>query len=282
MRRVDDHSVLKLVGNYCHDRFCTPCARGRASVIRENLTRLIGHQRIRFITLTLKAEPGSLGERIDRLLECFRRLRGMPVWKRHVHAGAYFLECKWSAEYRSWHAHVHVVVTGSYVPQASLSVAWEVCTGDSRIVDIRSPSHADTLADYVTKYVTKALDGETSRDADRLDELIVGLKGRRLATTIGEWRGSSLTEAITDGEWEHFRDFGELLDDYVRGKPYAVDAVSRLGIECIDWLTSFRPRPPPERTLRVQPTTRQLLLWDARGNLYPALPLPVSPRVPGD
>jgi hypothetical protein len=38
-------------------------------------------------------------------------------------------------------------------------------------------------------------------DPERLDELILALKGKRLCLTFGTWRGCCLTQPIEDGTW---------------------------------------------------------------------------------
>jgi len=192
---------LRVSANYCHDRWCTPCARTKARIVAGNLRGQIGDRPHRFITLTLRANDESLQQRLNTLYASFRRLRRSPLWKRCVAGGAAFCEPCWSQRSQAWHVHLHIIADGRFIPQKELSDAWLVATGDSYIVDVRLIHNGDKAVEYVTKYACKPLTSETMRDVDRLQEAIVALRGRRLVLPFGAWYHVKLTAVSDDTDW---------------------------------------------------------------------------------
>lgn len=231
----------------CRDRWCPACAKSRAMVLRCNLEPLIASQTVRFITLTLKHNDETLRQRLDKLFSCFKRLRKLPIWNDSVLAGVAFTEVKINKDTRRWHPHIHCLVTGKYLPLGQLQDAWLAVTGDSNIVDIRIVKDADTIAHYVTKYCTKPADGKLYNDPEALDAAIEALKGRRLVTTFGAWRGLPLLRNDTIDDWECVMPWPELMrlcrigDEKAR---FVYRQVLRRDYECND-TTEFHARPPP-------------------------------------
>lgn len=183
---------LRLVCNCCKSRWCEPCMEKRSRVIRENMAVLLTGKTVRFVTLTLRHSNTRLTDQIDRLYRSFLELRRRTFWKGNVEGGAAFLEVKVSERDGMWHPHLHVIVQGQWMDARELSREWHSVTGDSSIVDIRSVDDADKVAGYVTKYVTKPAHLSVFKDLDKLDEMMVSLRGRRLLTTFGTWRGVKL------------------------------------------------------------------------------------------
>lgn len=193
---------LRVVSFQCGDRLCEACGRARSTRIAGVLAQQIQARPHRFVTLTLQHSQMPLTQQIQRLYQCFVNLRRSVTWKSHVVGGAAFCEIKRSSNTGKWHVHLHLLVEGSYLPQRELSAAWHVATGDSRIVDIRAVPSAKDVARYVSKYVTKPIDSSVYADPDALDEAIVALRGRRLCTTFGSWRGIELSpEKPTEEGW---------------------------------------------------------------------------------
>jgi Replication protein len=194
---------LRVASFNCNDRLCEACGRGRAAVIAGVLQSQIEVDKCRFVTLTAAHVQMPLRDQIARIYQCFSNLRRHRTWKDHVTGGAAFCEIKVSARTGKWHVHLHLIVTGSYLPQRMLSDAWQVATGDSRIVDIRAIPESKDVARYVTKYVTKPIDQTVYADPDKLDEAVVALRGRRLCFTFGSWRGLELQPARPSDEgWQ--------------------------------------------------------------------------------
>lgn len=229
----DDPGTFKVTGNYCHDRWCLPCGAARGRTIARNLVGLIGDSTVRFVTLTLKHSDDTLSHSITRLLRSFSRLRRFVFWRKSVVAGASFLEIKRSENGRHWHPHLHIVVTGNYVPQPQLKAAWFRVTGDSYIVDIRPCDSRDHLVWYVTKYVSKPLDNSVFDNPVTTEQAIRAMHGRRTCTTFGEWRGQNLTTESDETEWLSVAPLAELLRDAASGDAGARYVLQRLSVETI-------------------------------------------------
>ena len=207
----------------CHDRWCPACSKSRSMTLRANLDPLLKHKAVRFVTLTLRSREESLGVMLDRLNDSFVTLRKLKLWRDAVDAGVAFTEVKIGKDSRQWHAHLHVLIIGRYLPQEQLKQAWLAITGDSHIVDVRVVKDDAKVAQYVTKYCTKPGDNDLYRDENALDEAIIALKGRRLVTTIGAWRGVRLLRNDTISDWEPVMPWPELLRRCRDCDPIAVD-----------------------------------------------------------
>jgi hypothetical protein len=230
--RSDDSTRVKLGANYCHDRMCQACGRTRANLIAGNLAAAMQGKEIRFITLTLKHRPSSLKDCMDRLFTCFSRLRERDIWKKNVRGGAVFFEVTLNAETHRWHTHLHMLVEGRFIAKNDLSNAWLAVTGDSCIVDIAAVPDAERRARYCAKYASKPLHESIVGNPDKLQEFIVTIKGRRLCTTVGSWRGIKL-EAHgdeTDTGWVAIGRWGDVVRKAKEGDAESVrwyDAVTR-------------------------------------------------------
>jgi len=78
-----------------------------------------------------------------------RRVR----WRELVTGSVWFLQIKPIRGGESWHIHLHMLVTGSYVPQPWLSRTWEKITGGSFIVDVRRVKNLKVALSDVCRYV---------------------------------------------------------------------------------------------------------------------------------
>lgn len=258
--KADEHRY-KLVGNYCHDRWCTPCATERARTIARNVLELAGPNRLRFMTLTLKAKPVSLEYRVGELRAYFSRLKRTTLWKRSVKAGIACLEVKRYKTVDGWHCHYHVLFQGKYIERLELARVWKIITTDSDIVDIRLAHDRKNVARYITKYVAKPLDMTYTRTDDLLDEAVLALKGVRLMDAFGSWRGRPLTQIDDDAEWTDIGTLDGLLYAAYRGNVWAIRLVRDLRrtgtTEALAAASHYEPpvapRPPP-----VIPTTPSL------------------------
>lgn len=194
VQRSPSTGAVRVSANLCHDRFCVPCGSTRSRLIAANLERHLNGRESRFLTLTLKHYTAPLSEQLTRLLTCFRNLRASKLWTQKVTGGAAFLEVKRSKCGRHWHPHLHVIVEGKYLPQSALSRQWLIHTGDSHVVDVRYVRDRNEVIRYVAKYAAKPLDGTLFTNDEWLDEACLSLRGRRLCTTFGTWRGVELEE----------------------------------------------------------------------------------------
>lgn len=184
---VERGRVPVLSPGRCRDRLCPTCARQRGHVARERIRSLVlKADSVRLITLTQPAASDDLGPAIDRLLAAFAKLRRHAAWKHHVRGGLFVVEVTRGANGQHWHAHLHVIAEGSYMPQKVLADAWSVAIGTPAIVDIRATHSRIGAANYVTKYITKGADCQTWSDHE-LCGYAMGIHRRRLYGTFGKW-----------------------------------------------------------------------------------------------
>ena len=231
----------------CHDRWCPACSKARAMVLRSNLEPLLQGRTIRFVTLTLKHDDSPLAGKLDRLQDHFKTLRTYALWKEHVDAGIAFVEVKHNSETGRWHPHLHVLTVGRFLRQQQLRDAWLAVTGDSHVVDVRLVKDESEVAKYVTKYVTKPCGNELYRDSEALDQAILALKGRRMVTTFGAWRGKKLLHNDSLTDWEPLMSWPELLRSCRMGDAVSIEIyVSVTRREwCADDTSIDSARPPP-------------------------------------
>jgi hypothetical protein len=193
---------LTIKCNKCHDRWCLACGRERAGRISANLLTVMSAKTCRFITLTLRHSSTPLKDQLDRLYRSFNALRRRAKFRESVKGGGAFLEVKVGRD-GLWHPHLHVICEGTFLAHKTLSAEWHAVTGDSWIVDIRSVKDDGEAASYVAKYLTKPASHDVYSSAEKLDEMIITLRGRRLCMTFGSWRGVVLEPKDDDGvEWK--------------------------------------------------------------------------------
>lgn len=242
-RSVTDPAKLRIRCDRCGDRFCVPCQRVRAHRLAGRVTARMKLERHRFITLSLKSAAVPLVAQIARLNTAFAALRKAPLWQRTQRGGVAFLEVTLNEETGLWHPHLHVLVEGKFVAQASLSAAWLTVTGDSPVVHIAAVRDVAGVVDYVVRYVTKPLGKTLPRAAEALAEFIGASRGRRFVTTFGTWRGNALVrEDPGDDAWADVAPLAALFQWAADGMPEAIDLVRELD----RWLfPADLDRPPP-------------------------------------
>jgi hypothetical protein len=153
------------------------------------------------VTLTVK-DGADLQERFDHLHKSQREL-----WKRKQRGRGSILDgvraAVWSYEVKRgkgsglWHPHLHMVAMAEHQPDAAqLASEWQSITGDSFIVDVRAIDQADPASGFleVFKYALKFSDMEPE---DTFHAYQV-LKGRRLVSSAGLFRGIEIPETLTD------------------------------------------------------------------------------------
>lgn len=249
----DEPGRYRLAGTYCHDRFCTPCANARGRTIASNILDLAGSQRLRFLTLTLRACVTPLEPRIAEIRGYFSRLKRTSLWKRSVTAGIACLEVKRYKNAEGWHVHYHVLFQGRYIVRSELSRVWKTITGDSDIVDVRLARSRRNVAKYVVKYVTKPLDMTATHDDEYLDEAVLALKGVRLVDTFGAWRGKPITKVDDTGTWHDLGTLDHVIIAARLREPWAAaillkitSPALRAAVEAArEWTPPTYPHPPP-------------------------------------
>lgn len=249
LQSTEDPTKFRVAGSSCHHRFCLPCANERSRTIALNVLDRLGRQRARFLTLTIRSTTEGLTQLIDKLGRCFSELRRRPIWKERVTGGVSFLELKWNHKLQRWNVHLHAIVQGRYIEQGVISQLWKKITSDSIIVDIRAVKDNRTVTRYVTKYACKPLHHSVLHDDDKLREAIISLKGRRLATTFGDWRGVLLTPKPDEEAWTNLGSLDNLIHQAESGDPDALRICHTLSVTiATSPTTSDRNRAPPAST----------------------------------
>lgn len=242
----DDPTKYRVAGSSCHQRFCLPCANERSRAIAINVLDRLGRQRARFLTLTIRSTTETLAELLDKLTSSFARLRRRALWRKRVTGGVSFIELKWIDPLQRWNVHLHAVIQGRYIEQGHLSKAWKQITGDSIIVDIRAIKDNRTVTRYVTKYACKPLHSSVLHDDCRLREAMTALKGRRLATTFGDWRGVLLTPKPNEEAWTNLGSLESMIRQAESGDTTALAICQSLSVTIVPIVTtSAGPRAPP-------------------------------------
>lgn len=274
LQSPDDPNVYKVAGSTCHHRFCLPCAQERSRRLAHNVLDHLAGKPARFLTLTIRSTTEPLSELLDKLSACYGRLRSRKFWKTHVTGGVSFIEVKWNDGLQRWNVHLHAIIQGRYMSVGVLSQLWKKITSDSLIVDIRAIKDERMIARYVTKYASKPLDHSVLHHPPKLDEAIVALKGRRLATTIGNWRGVLLTPKENEDRWIPLGSLDQMYRQASDGNARAQTILSSLNAPDVPTTAATRmTRAPPasstlpslQLNLPVHPTTTSYDQHDCNG-----------------
>jgi len=187
--------LIRIQSNSCRMRWCPMCGEARVNIIARNCFEFFEKQRsVRFLTLTLKHSDLPVDEQIRRMKDCFIKLSRRVGWKKYVTGSVNFLHVK-SNEGTGWHVHLHIILTGSFVPQKWLSAEWLKVTGDSLVVHVQA-AHSEkvlgiTIADF-TRYAGSPANLDKISAEHRL-ELVHAFEGIRVCWTTGICRAVSLS-----------------------------------------------------------------------------------------
>ena len=245
-----DGTVLSLSCNHCHDRLCLPCQKSRQNDLIEGiiLKMLDSVAPCRFVTLTLKHQDAPLAVQLERLVSCFKSLRSHPEIRPHMAGGVWFIEVKLSKDASRWHPHLHVIVSGEFIDAKRLSQCWLQVTGDSYITDIRSIGSIKERAAYVTKYATKPLHNEVTKDPAKLDEFVTAIKGRRLYQCFGSWSKAKQTQPPPKGKITRIGRLSSIWEDACNGDIQALVLMHQATAKWPKLSAAFplpHSRPPP-------------------------------------
>ncbi len=259
LQSVSEPVTYRLAGSSCHDRFCLPCGNERSHAIALNVIDQIAEKQIRFLTLTLKSADEPLALLLDKLYDCFQKLRRRAFWKKRVAGGVAFLEVTWNDKRQRWHPHFHILIEGRFIPIAGLKKLWYELTGDSYIIDLRLVKDHRHAAQYVTKYATKPFNNTFVNRPDRLDEAVCVLRGRKLALTFGSWRGVTLARTIADGAWEHFATLEDVIYLAALGDVPSRELLATFTDHPLDDL--YARAPPTREPPHLPAATPEQLTW---------------------
>lgn len=187
--------LIKIQSNSCRLRFCPMCGDARVSIIAHSCSEFFQKQSfVRFLTLTLKHSHEPLIDQIRRMKCCFVKLTRRVGWKKYVTGYVAFLHVKWN-DYSGWHVHLHILLTGSYVPQKWLSAEWLKVTGDSVIVHIQAAHSDKELGEAIKDFARYA--GCPANllkiPAEYQLEVVHAFEGIRVCWKAGICRGVSLS-----------------------------------------------------------------------------------------
>lgn len=185
----------------CRDRMCQVCQRYRSLEVGRRIEGVVlGMSSPRMITLTMKGDDRPLRDRINALYDSFRRLRRSKAWRAYVLGGLAVLEVTRGAKGAHWHAHLHVLVDGSYFPHRELKEAWATASEGSCIVDIRPVFNRADAAKYIAKYASKSGRLE-DWSSEALAEYVQAVHRRRMVCTFGRVYAPAI-----DGEHDSVND----------------------------------------------------------------------------
>jgi len=218
--RDDADMSVAVHSNACRLRWCPMCAEMRKKTVARSCFDFLKDQgRVRLLTLTVKHGDKPLTDQLEFLKKCFIKLRNSVKWKRYVTGCVWFLHVKDNGANRGWHPHLHVLLTGQYVPQEWLSAKWRKITGESFIVDIREVYDLEEALFDACRYVGRPANLLDVEEDCRVD-LMHALDGVRLCGTTGICKAISLRPPrLKDREGNYT----------VLGSYYAVHRLASLG-----------------------------------------------------
>jgi hypothetical protein len=265
VRTVQDPPRYAVQADYCHDRWCLPCARLRSRVITANVIDALAGRPARLLTLTIATARLSLRESLIKLTSAFRRLRRTPLWRHRVSGGCAIIEVTWSPATRTWHPHYHCILEGRYIPHAQLRRTWLEITGDSYIVDIRLARQPRVVAKYIAAYVAKPASPQLTDDPAVLATAVAWLSRRRLVTTYGSWRGYRLLARPPAPATVELGSLEDWLLKAAQGDAHAVEVLTRIDADALARTlpvsTARAPPPPPPRRRKADLGPRLFSAW---------------------
>jgi len=169
----------------CGHRLCPFCGNARSAATTQELVELmLEHHAERMIVLTVRSHDLPLDMQVASLLHSFKKLRARASWKRHVTGGVYVLEITMNEKTGLWHPHLHILVKGTYYPQAELARQWRQITDGSNVVWTQKVSDIEGAARELAKYI-----GKPQRVSDltpaQIREYAFATKSVRMVQTFG-------------------------------------------------------------------------------------------------
>lgn len=208
---------------HCHDRFCQPCAAVRSTAARKALLTLTQGRQCYMGTFTQQADRSGLSVRINRLGAAFNRLRETKIWREQVIGGASAIEVKIGSGSGDWHPHYHVLLEAQNLSYGKVLSAWRKASGGLGHGRIRQVRDTSGGVAYVTKYVTKPLDGSVTENDYLLAAAIVGMHRRRMLATFGGWRGTRLQALVPRAsDWQDRGSLHQIICDAAGGNETAL------------------------------------------------------------
>ena len=171
---------------------------------------------------------------MKHLRESFARLRRAVAWRAAVVGGACVLEVTLNDKTGLWHAHLHILAHGAYLPHEKLSAMWFRASQGSPVVLIKAVKQKEGCAAYLAKYLAKdVLTGDDALPEHKQDEYYKALKGARLLQAFGDISADDWDDpdAPTDDGPDDWVDMGSEADILTRAKagdPAAIAIVNSI------------------------------------------------------
>ncbi len=211
--RNSETGQVRVISSNCNLRWCPLCAKAKQAFMTHAISDyLCKFQYPKMLTLTLKHDSTPLSEQITRLYTCFQLLKKTSLLKNTVKGGFWFFHIKRNKADSEWHPHLHLLITGSFIPKNALSKRWLKITGDSPVADIRVVKSRDSAARHTARYAAKPANVAGLSTANIL-ELITALHGRRIVGAWGNAKSVSLRKSKEKpvGEWVNVGSWSTVL-----------------------------------------------------------------------
>lgn len=221
--REKDTGRVLVASNSCRLRWCPICSKSRGYYLVNNVVPWAERQKkIRFLTLTLRHSSEPLPGQINRLYAAFSRLRKDKQFKTFCTGGIWFFQVKKSKDNKTWHPHLHCLITGKYIPTDWLSRKWLALTKSSKIVKILAVKNPDRAAEYVARYSARPVELSDYEFEERLS-IFEAFHGRRLAGTWGSAKGLSLSppRKVEENKYERLGSW-DLIHHLSKTEPIAL------------------------------------------------------------
>lgn len=200
---------LRVMSSRCKLRWCPICRDVSRRIVTAAVDKWLKVQKYpKMITLTLMHTDDPLNIQINRLYDCFRKLRRRAYFQRLITGGVWFFQLKFNKTTEQWHPHVHCLVAGKFLPHNRLKELWHKITGDSYVVDIRPVKDLENASTEVARYATSPAD-ITAVNLQRALDIFYATKNRRICGSWGSAKGTTLAPTPQDdGEtWVKVADF---------------------------------------------------------------------------
>ena len=204
VRNREDGSI-RVASNACRLRWCPICAESRQNYIRHQVQEWFQTARHpKFLTLTIKHSQQDLISQIDKIYDCWRKMRKNPFFSKNCTGGIWFFQICRNSQRAEWHPHIHAIITGNYMNYRLLREIWLEYTGDSHIVDIKVIRDPKIIGEYVARYAARPLKLAGIPFKEGI-EAMTALYGRRIAGSWGTGRGITFRpKKIPDPQnWEY-------------------------------------------------------------------------------
>lgn len=200
---------LRVMSSRCKLRWCPICRDVSRRIVTGAVDEWLQLQKYpKMITLTLLHSDDPLHLQINRLYDCFRKLRRRAYFQRLISGGVWFFQLKFNETTQQWHPHIHCLVAGKFLPHNRLKDLWHKITGDSYVVDIRPVKDLENASTEVARYATSPAD-ITKVSLERAKEIFHATKNRRICGSWGSAKGTTLAPTHQDDgdEWVKIADF---------------------------------------------------------------------------